>query len=874
MAQVKFKFDPTIYSSVVPTVSGGGTATTTDVTNADGTITRTISYTSNPTRLYFGNQSTESTALLEVYEYPYTSSMTNFGYLFDGCTNLTYINEKSFEGVSGITNLNYCFRNCSSLISLNLINWNLSSATSRSSIFYGCSSLTTLNLSGLNMGTRTIASAVFTNCTSLQTVIMKNCTTTNMNKIIQYIPARSSSAYGALIHDAGVVPSTSYATYWKRMTSVNEVIKYKFAVGVDTLPATMTGYSNNYACIDNTNGDGTITRTLAPFDGVTVPTAINFKNCTGLLSIEALEILGLKTFNSMFYGCTELTGLDLTKFSTFTGDTSKVTNLGSMFYNCSKLTELNLNVLNINNVTTLASMFYNCSSLTSIDISGWNTSSVKNMSGTFRGCSSLTTLDLSNFNTGLVTTLANMFYNCSSLTSIDISGWDLTTATTVTTPFNKCTTLNLIYMNNSKASSINTILTNLISKTQDDVGNLIVIGVDDLGSIDSATASSKYWNVFSIAPIKYKFNSNIDTIPILPTNTSFSYSDENDNGVVSRTIYTNNIPTSVNFIDQAGLIELEYLDISEINNMSSMFKNCTNLVKVNADGWNVGNVTTMSSMFNGCSSLVELNVSEWNVGNVNDMSSMFHNCSTLQELIVATWNVGNVTNISDMFNGCKNLKVLDVTNWNTSNIDTLGFIFNDCHSLSSLDLSKWDVSKVKDLWCMFAHCRSLKTLKINNWDVKNITSMENVFNNCQSLIHINLSGWDVHNITNMKGAFGDCTNLKSININDWSFNESVVTESMFNGCTSLSSIVMTNCEIDDINKLVAVVPSMENISKFFVSLNIDKNQLEVDVAESKNWIFSCGDRVGTIHLYNSKLMKGLFGNKKVKNIHLGDSFIK
>jgi len=673
MAQVKFKFDPTIYGSVVPTVSGGGTATTTDVTNADGTITRTISYTSNPTRLYFGNQSTESTALLEVYEYPYTSSMTNLGYLFDGCTNLTYVNEKSFEGVSGITNLSYCFRNCSSLRSLNLINWNLSSATSRSYIFYGCSSLTTLNLSGLNMGSRTIVSSVFTNCTSLQTVIMKNCTAANMNKIIQYIPARSSSTYGALIHDEGVTPSTSYATYWKRMTSINEVIKYKFAVGVDTLPATMTGYSNNYACIDNVNGDGTVTRTLAPFDGVTVPTAINFKSCTGLLSIEALEIPGLKSFANMFYGCTELTELDLTKFSAFTENNGKVTTLASMFYNCSKLTELDLSMLNITNVTTLANTFYGCSSLTSIDISGWTTSSVTTlantfygcssltsinvsgwntslvtamngmfrgcssltsinvsgwntslvtvMNGMFRDCSSLTTLDLSNFNTESVTTLANMFSGCSSLTSIDISGWDLTTTTTVTTPFNSCTSLDLIYMNNSKASSINTILTNIISKTQDDVGNLIVIGVDDLGSIDNTTASTKYWNVFSVAPIKYKFNSDNDTIPTLPTNTSFLYFDENDNGIVSRTVYANNIPASVNFIDQDGLIELEYLDISELNSMSSMFKNCTNLVKVNTDGWNVGNITNMSDMFNNCTNLIDLDTSEWNVGKVTDMSN-------------------------------------------------------------------------------------------------------------------------------------------------------------------------------------------------------------------------------------------------------------
>ena len=848
MAQVKFRFDPTIYSTVIPSVTGGGTATTTDVTNEDGTITRTISYTSNPTRLYFGNQSTESTALLEVYEYPYTSSMTNFAYLFDGCTNLTYIDENSFKGVSRVTNVNYCFRNCSSLLSLNLINWNLSSATSRSNIFYGCSSLTTLNLSGLNMGSRTMASAVFTNCTSLQTVIMKNCTAANMNKIIQYIPTRSSSTYGALIHDAGVTPSTSYATYWKRMTTVNEVIKYKFTVGIDTLPATMTGYSNNYARIDNANGDGTITRTLAPFDGVTVPTAINFKSCSGLLSIEALEIPELNSFNSMFYGCTELTELDLTKFSAFTENNGKVTTLASMFYNCSKLTELDLSMLNIANVKSLASTFY--------------------------GCTGLTTIDLSNFNTGSVTTIATMFNGCSSLTSVDISGWDLTNVTTATTPFNKCTSLNLIHMNNSKASSINTIISNLLSKTQDNMGAIIVMGVDDSGSIDSTTAASKYWNVFSILPIKYKFNSDVDTIPTLPTNTAFTYFDENDNGVVSRTIYTNNVPTSVNFIDQTSLIELEYLDISKITNMSNMFKNCTNLVKVNTDGWDVKNATNMSNMFNNCTNLIDLDTSEWNVGKVTNMSSMFNGCSSLIDLSISSWNVGNVTNMSSMFNGCSSLIELSISSWNVGNVTSIADMFNGCSSLIELNISSWNVGNVTDMSSMFAHCSSLKTPKINDWNVGNITSMENVFVDCQSLIHINLSGWDVHNITNMKGAFGDCKNLKSININDWSFNESVDAENMFNGCTSLSSIVMTNCEIDDINKLVTVVPNMENISKFFVSLNIDKNQLEVDMAESKNWVFSCGDRIGTIHLYNSKLMKGLFGNKKVKNIHLGDSFIK
>ena len=44
------------------------------------------------------------------------------------------------------------------------------------------------------------------------------------------------------------------------------------------------------------------------------------------------KVYGNGTMGSMFYNCSKLTSLDVSKF-----DTSKVTNMGSMFYNCSKL---------------------------------------------------------------------------------------------------------------------------------------------------------------------------------------------------------------------------------------------------------------------------------------------------------------------------------------------------------------------------------------------------------------------------------------------------------------------------------------------------------------------------------------------------------
>ena len=43
-------------------------------------------------------------------------------------------------------------------------------------------------------------------------------------------------------------------------------------------------------------------------------------------------------------------------------------------------------------------MYYNCSKLTSIDVSKFNTEKVENMKDIFNNCSKLTTIDVSNSN--------------------------------------------------------------------------------------------------------------------------------------------------------------------------------------------------------------------------------------------------------------------------------------------------------------------------------------------------------------------------------------------------------------------------------------------------------------------------------------------
>jgi len=75
--------------------------------------------------------------------------------------------------------------------------------------------------------------------------------------------------------------------------------------------------------------------------------------------------------NIMFYGLSNITKIDLTKF-----DTSQVINMAYMFYGCKNLISLDLSNFNTSSVTNMQSMFYGCNHLISLDLSNFNTSSV------------------------------------------------------------------------------------------------------------------------------------------------------------------------------------------------------------------------------------------------------------------------------------------------------------------------------------------------------------------------------------------------------------------------------------------------------------------------------------------------------------------
>lgn len=239
----------------------------------------------------------------------------------------------------------------------------------------------------------------------------------------------NNNADRTFIYDLKTATSISDNNYIAEYNAKNTTLTFK-----KVIDANISDIGNNSVIVEKYNNVGEICKALG---NVTIknivfeesfktyaPTSLKefFYNCKTLETISGLEYLNtanITDMSSMFWNCSNLKSLDLTKF-----DTKNVSSMYFMFYGCSNLTSLNLTNFNTKNVKNMNGMFGDCTHLTSLDITNFNTAKVTNMGNMFLGCSNLTSLDLTNFNTAKVTDMHGMFKGCSALTSLDLTNFN------------------------------------------------------------------------------------------------------------------------------------------------------------------------------------------------------------------------------------------------------------------------------------------------------------------------------------------------------------------------------------------------------------------------------------------------------------------
>ena len=268
----------------------------------------------------------------------------------------------------------------------------------------------------------------------------------------------NNNADRTFIYDLKTATSISDNNYIAEYNAKNTTLTFK-----KVIDANISDIGNNSVIVEKYNNVGEICKALG---NVTIknivfeesfktyaPTSLKefFYNCKTLETISGLEYLNtanITDMSSMFWNCSNLKSLDLTKF-----DTKNVSSMYFMFYGCSNLTSLNLTNFNTKNVKNMNGMFGDCTHLTSLDITNFNTAKVTNMGNMFLGCSNLTSLDLTNFNTAKVTDMHGMFKGCSALTSLDLTNFNTAEVRDMNRMFNmldeSSTALTTIYVSDN-----------------------------------------------------------------------------------------------------------------------------------------------------------------------------------------------------------------------------------------------------------------------------------------------------------------------------------------------------------------------------------------------------------------------------------------
>ncbi len=201
--------------------------------------------------------------------------------------------------------------------------------------------------------------------------------------------------------------------------------------------------------------------------------------------------------------------------------------------------------------------------------------------------------------------------------------------------------------------------------------------------------------------------------------------------------------------------------------------------------------TTTAKWFYRCEALKQIEGLEYlNTSEVKDMSRMFYGCSALTALDLKNFNTKNVTDMSRMFAKCRALTSLDLKNFNTQNVTDMSWMFSDCWALTSLDLQHFNTQNVTDMSLMFSRCVALTALDLKNFNTQNVTDMSSMFYNCTALTSLDLQHFNTKKVTYMYEMFSGCAALTTINSNTtWQCPES---EKMFAGCTKLKGAVAYN----------------------------------------------------------------------------------
>ena len=169
-------------------------------------------------------------------------------------------------------------------------------------------------------------------------------------------------------------------------------------------------------------------------------------------------------------------------------------------------------------------------------------------------------------------------------------------------------------------------------------------------------------------------------------------------------------------------IDLSKFDFSNVNNMASMFKGCSNMIKIKF-GLDIDTsfVITMNNLFNYCESITSIDISKFKTKNLEDMQDMLSFCNNLLSINLSNFDTSKVTNMRGIFYNCINLRFLDLSNFNGNSVKHIPYVFSECYSLIYLNLYNFKLYQT-GIWYVdiFRNLKAGTKICINDAETLNI----------------------------------------------------------------------------------------------------------------------------------------------------------
>ena len=596
-----------------------------------------------------------------------------------------------------------------------------------------------------------------------------------------------------------------------------------------------------------------------------------FAQCKNLTEVSGDNLVTNRTFEkttsmaSMFYNCSKLTSLDVSKF-----DTSKVTNMSYMFSRCGlisldisnfntfKVTDMSymfgarsvnnevssgikeikgLENINTSNVISMMGMFQCCAELEYIDVSNFDTSKVTNMSWMFDGCLRLTTLDVSKFDTSKVTDMSMMFYACGRLTNLDVNNFNTSKVTNMKTMFGSCYSLKTLQLsnkffipasNNTDMFKSTTNLTSIILVDSTPLAGQFTNIKSQLDGkkfyVPSKSAETAYetswvadFTADRIQPILELVGDENVTIKTGETYTDAGYTvagfDKTNSG--DYTVYGYNVTTSGDVNTAvAGTYKIDYTITRTYNNAG------------------VAQTDTLMSVERTVT--VEVNekskmITEWTIPAANTTIKLPVQGTGLN--ITVDWGDGTAEQtVTTSFPthtyataGTYEIKVWGTCpKWGYASFNTVSSTSNSDYYTYTQYLTK--VKQFGELGAQqygFAQCENLTEVSgdnlVTNRTFEKTTSMSHMFSSCSNLTSLDVSKFNTSNVTTMSGMFSSCSNLTSLDVSKFNTSNVTTMSGMFSSCSNLTSLDVSKFNTSKVTDMSGMFYNCSNLTSLDVS---------------------------------------------------------